>query len=308
MNKTSPCVILLSALVTLSLSANAAPVIYMSNHDSGLVSTFDPETGNLIDADFITTPGQPHGLLQVGDELLVASWIGTSRIARHNAITGAFLGVFADAASMLNHPVDIAVGPDNLIWVSSQANGRINRYDPVTGAAQTPFIAAEVHLTNPSGFTFSPDGTRFFVTDRLDGEVLEYSVATGAYVRTLADYPGPAFGIEWAPDGNLYVASGGLQRLGPTAPFATIQVAAGQFAIGVEIGADGDIYFADYSLERLRSFDPVTMTDLGDFISDPSLNGPNFFHFGIPEPSTGALVLAALAIATLRRTRSCAAR
>jgi DNA-binding beta-propeller fold protein YncE len=301
MKNISPAIHILSILAAFVLRSEGAAVLYVSNHDSGRVSTIDPVSGDVIDPDFITTPGQPHGILQIGNELLVASWGVTSRIARHDATTGAFLGIFADETSMLNHPVDLRVGPDNMVWVSSQANGRINRYDPVTGAAQTPFIAAEAHLTNPSGITFSPDGSRFFVVDRFDGEVLEYNLANGAYLRTLTDFSGPAFGIEWGPDQNLYVASAGLHSLSPTAPFATAQVAAGQFAIGVGLGPDGRIYFADYSVEVIRSFDPATSMDLGVFSDDPSLNGPNFFHFGVPEPSTGALVLSALMMIATNR-------
>jgi DNA-binding beta-propeller fold protein YncE len=293
----------LVSVAALAISANAAPVLYVSNHDSGLVSTFDPVTGNVIDPDFISTPGQPHGLLQIGNELLVASWIGVSRIARHDATTGAFLGILADSTTMLDHPVDMRVGPDSLLWVSSQANGRINRYDPITGAAQAPFIAAEAHLSNPSGFAFSPDGTRFFVTDRFDGEVLEYNVATGAYVRTVVDFTGAAFGIEWGPDQMLYVASGGLRRVNPNAPFTATQVAASPFAIGVELGPDGHVYFADYSTHDLRSFNPATGMDLGVFADDPLLSGPNFFHFGVPEPSTTLLVSSALFLIATRRRR-----
>lgn len=297
----------LGFLVAFVVKANAAPVLYVSNHDSGRVSTFDPVSGELINSNFITTPGQPHGLLQIGNELLVASWIGTSRIARHDATTGAFLGVFADSTSTLDHPVDLRVGPDNLLWVSSQANGRINRYDLATGAAQTPFIASEAHLSNPSGFVFSPDGTRFFVTDRFDGEVLEYDVATGAYVRTVVDFTGAAFGIEWGPDQMLYVASGGLRRVNPNAPFTSTLVAASPFAIGVELGFDGNIYFAEYSNHELRRFNPLTSTDLGVFADDPSLSGPNFFHFGVPEPSTGWMVMGAVAVLAVKRLRRPAA-
>jgi DNA-binding beta-propeller fold protein YncE len=294
----------LASIAALAISANAAPVLYVSNHDSGLVSTFNPVTGNVIDPDFISTPGQPHGLLQIGNELLVASWIGVSRIARHDATTGAFLGIFADSTTLLDHPVDMRVGPDNLLWVSSQANGRINRYDLITGAAQAPFIAAEAHLSSPSGFAFSPDGTRVFVTDRFEGEVLEYDVATGAYVRTVVDFTGAAFGIEWGPDQMLYVASSGLRRVNPDAPFTATQVAASPFAIGVELGPDGHIYFADYSTHELRSFNPAIGMDLGVFADDTSLNGPNFFHFGVPEPSASLLVMSALTLLATRR-RQC---
>jgi DNA-binding beta-propeller fold protein YncE len=304
MNLKNTRTITLSILAALSAGANAQLTLYVSNHDSGFVSTYDPITGDVIDADFITTSGQPHGILRIGNELLVASWGISSRISRYDAVTGAFLGIFADATSMLDQPVDIVVGPDKLLWVSSQANGRINRYDPKTGIAQTPFINGEAHLTNPSGFAFNADGTRFFVTDRFDGQVLEYDLATGAYLQTLADFTGPAFGIEWGPDQKLYVASGGLQQVDPNAPNTTVEVGAAVFSVGVELGPDGHIYFADYSLDRLRSFDPATNMDLGDFSNDAALNGPNFFHFGVPEPSTGGLVLSAFVVVAMRRSRA----
>ncbi|HET6410369.1 MAG TPA: hypothetical protein VFG14_20935 [Chthoniobacteraceae bacterium] len=291
--------ILLSVVAVAPCKTEGQFRLYVSNHDSGLVSTYDAGTGNVTDPDFITTSGQPHGILQIGGELLVASWGVSSRISRYDGSSGAFLGIFADSSSQLDQPVDLVLGPDNMLWVSSQANGRVNRYDPVTGAVQTPFISSESHLTNPSGMTFSADGTRCFVTDRADGEVLEYDAATGTYVRTIADFSGPAFGIEWGPDDKLYVASGGLRQIDPNAPFTATLVAGGDFAIGVEVGPDGDVFFADYNLDRLRRFDPETMTDLGIYSDDAALIGPNFFHFGVPEPSTamsGAIALLIFAV------------
>jgi hypothetical protein len=280
-----------------------AQVLYVSNHDSGFISTHDPVTGAFMNAQFIATPGQPHGMLRVGDELLVASWTGSSRIARHDATTGALLGIFADAASSLNHPVDLRVGPDGLLWVTSQGNGRINRYDLATGMPQAPFIAGEAHLAAPSGMTFSPDGTRFFVTDRFDGEVLEYDVATGAFVQTLADFTTEAFGIRWGQDAKLYIGSGGLRQLNPDAPFSPSQVAAGGYSIGVELGFDGHIYFADYGADALRSYDPLLGIDEGILVSGAPLNGPNFFHFAIPEPTAGMLVLGVFPVLGARRRR-----
>jgi hypothetical protein len=281
-------------------------VLYISSHDSitGSVSTHDPVTGAVLNPQFITTPGQPHGILRVGNEVLVASWGGTSRIARHDASTGALLGIFADAASQLNHPVDLRIGPDGLLWVSSQGNGRINRYDLLTGTAQTPFLVGEAHLVAPSGMTFSPDGTRFFVTDRFEGEVLEYNVATGAFVQTLADFTTEALGIQWGADAKLYIGAGGLRRLNPDAPFNPSQVAAGIYSVGVELGFDGDIYFADYTQGALHSYDPISGTDEGVFVNGPPLNGPNFFHFAIPEPVAGLLLLAAAPLACARRRQA----
>ena len=281
----------------------SAEVLYVSNHDSGFISTHDPVTGAVLNAQFIATPGQPHGMLRLGDELLVASWTGSSRIARHDANTGALLGIFADATSSLNHPVDLRIGPDGLLWVTSQGNGRINRYDLPTGTPQTPFIVGEAHLLAPSGMTFSPDGTRFFVTDRFDGEVLEYSVATGAYVQTLADFTAEAFGIRWGGDAKLYIGSGGLRRVNPDVPFSPSQVAAGGYSIGVELGFDGHIYFADYGGDALRSYDPFLGVDEGILVSGAPLSGPNFFHFAIPEPAASMLVLSALPSVCARRRR-----
>jgi hypothetical protein len=287
-----------------------AQVLYISSHDSisGSVSTHDPATGAVLNPQFITTPGQPHGILRVGNEVLVASWGGTSRIARHDATTGALLGIFASEASQLNHPVDLRIGPDGLLWVTSQGNGRINRYDLLTGTPQTPFLVGEAHLAAPSGMTFSPDGTRFFVTDRFDGEVLEYNATTGAFVQTLADFTSEAFGLQWGADAKLYIGSGGLRRVNPDAPFSPTMVAAGGFSIGVELGFDGNVYFADYGSDALRSFDPLLSVDEGIFVSGAPLNGPNFFHFAIPEPVTGLFLLAAVPLACARRRRRRAVR
>jgi len=51
----------------------------------------------------------------------------------------------------------------------------------------------------------------------------------------------------------------------------------------------------------LRRYNPTTGSDLGVFTGDPSLVGPNFFHFGVPEPSSALLVLGAFALCAIRR-------
>ena len=295
------------ALATLaSVSAAALTgTLYVSNLGSGgVISKHDAATGALIDADFIVTPGGSHGILQVGNEVLVAVW-ATDQVRRYSAETGAFLGVFADATSSLNDPVDLRVGPDGMLWVTSQANGRVNRYDLLTGVAQVPFIAAEAHLSSPSGIAFSPDGSRVFVVDRNDGEVLEYNRNSGAYVQTTADLSGEAFGLQWAWDGFLYVGNGGLRRLDPDAPFIDTLVTPSTLTIGVEL-AEGDIFAAEFSNNAVRRFDPeANASDL--HVSGASLNQPNFFHFAVPEPSAIALLfLASLPVMTRRRSRTSA--
>jgi hypothetical protein len=38
----------------------SAEILYVSNHDSGFISTHDPVTGAVLNAQFISTPGQPQ--------------------------------------------------------------------------------------------------------------------------------------------------------------------------------------------------------------------------------------------------------
>lgn len=242
-------------------------------------------------------------------------------INRYNATTGElleadFVGADTGGIGTLDDPVYLARGPDGNLWVSSQGNGRINRYD-FSGNYLNSFIdASDTDLANPSGFAWSADHSRFFVTDRFSGEILEYEDNNGDFDATFAGVTetfsngANTFGLQTGPDGFLYVGIGfgssgdGLYRVDPDNVAATTQITPGGDLIGVEFGPDGGIYYADYSeaAKGIYSYDyPSGPGALHAF--DPAMSGPNFFHFGIPEPSTAGFVLSGLAFGWTRRVR-----
>jgi hypothetical protein len=69
-------------------------------------------------------------------------------------------------------------------------------------------------------------------------------------------------------------------------------------AIGVEFGPDGNLYVASLNTDIIERYNGMTGAPLGDFVSAGSggLDAPNFFTFAVPEPTSAALLLIGAAL------------
>ena len=179
-----------------------------------------------LDSDVNTTTGRSHiitlanstndlsidaGLLNADvvvrdcddvDELFVADNGGV--IKRYNSTTGVFID---DFISDLNGPIDMVVGSDDWLYVSSSNDNEVKKYSLITGVLIETISGI---LDDPQGMTLGPDGNIYVNNDDQD-QVVKIDIATGAttvFVTSAAGgLDGNKGGIEFGPDGNLYVTS-----------------------------------------------------------------------------------------------------
>lgn len=140
--------------------------------------------------------------------------------------------------------------------------------------------------------TVSPASADLYVSTFLDptgnNSVLRYDETTGALINTFAVGLDPA-GVAFGPDGNLYVATGGLigglvLRFTPAGEFINTFVGPDLSISGpldVVFGPDGNLYVGDVTNGVLR-YDGQTGQFLGTFV--PPFSGglvvPFFMVFG----------------------------
>ncbi len=158
-----------------------SPLLVGNTRGNNVVS-IDRQTGAYL-KDFI--PAGSGGLTDPDDltfgpdgNLYVSSGSNTGgQILRYDGKTGAFLGIFAQSAS-LKRPYGNAFGPDGNLYVASFRSDEILKFDGKTGAFISVFASgngtAAGLLNGPNDLLFGPDGklyvtTQGSVADKLGG-------------------------------------------------------------------------------------------------------------------------------------------
>lgn len=151
------------------------------------------------------------------------------------------------------------------VLVSNFNSGNITQFS-ANGTLEANLISGgSGGLSQPHRSRLAPDGSIVIASAATDN-VLRYNASTGAYI------------------GEFIPSSGGLD-----------------YPVDMVFHHDGYVYVSSQLTNQVLRFDGTNGSLLGTFASGGSLDGPNFISV-IPEPSTVALLLAALGF-TLRRRR-----
>jgi DNA-binding beta-propeller fold protein YncE len=202
----------LTLVLAATINATARADLFVSSFSQNTVLRYNETTGAFLGTFISAGSGAPHrGIFGPDGNFYVAS-ADNDRVLRYNGTTGAFLDIFA-VSPQLDYPVELQWGADGNLYVSSQLNDSIVRFNGTTGA----FI--DVFVSSGSGGLDGPSGMQFhngdlYVAGRFSSEVYRYDGTTGAFEQSFGGGSlSSPFGLNFAPDGSLLVASGGTNSV-----------------------------------------------------------------------------------------------
>ena len=216
--------------------------------------------------------------------LFVSGYYSTVHV--FDACTGAFLRVL-DSTGRIRGAQAVRLGPDGLVYVTSEMSQEILRYRNDT--LEFVDVFATLPGADPTGFAFGPGGDVYvaaFATNDVrrlsaDGKAIGIPVPAGA-----AGLQGPDNGITFGPDGNLYIPgyySNNVLRHDPRTGATTVAVARGAQNLGhtrgllPEPGGGGLLITGEGSNQLLRlDFATGAVT-----VKNGSLNQPTGLAFGV---------------------------
>lgn len=143
-----------------------------------------------------------------GQELVVTSFF-SNKISRFGA-AGNFIGDYG--ASGVAGPLCAKIGPDGLMYVTSEGTNQIKRFDWRTGQFIDNFVVGGAEgMNTPTGLTWDHDGHLLVGSFNRDA-VYRFHGQTGAFMNVAVNNQqgglnGPDNGMTLGPDGSLYVPS-----------------------------------------------------------------------------------------------------
>lgn len=180
-------------------------VVLISNLNNGRISKFNATSGAFV-SEFATGIGGPTRMEIGSDGLLyVLQWVGNGKVKRYNLD-----GTFVDDFTAVGVPNSIGLAWDAAgnLYVSSYNDKYVRKFSP-TGADLGNFVSA--NLSGPTNIWFGENGDLFVVD--YEGASVKRFDSSGNYLGIFISGLPQGEGIDFFPNGNIIIGSGGLHSV-----------------------------------------------------------------------------------------------
>jgi DNA-binding beta-propeller fold protein YncE len=231
-------------------------------------------TGRWIPKEDPNSPFAPRGAAIKDGVLYVANFLEDASNApgeiRVFSGSGVLLGTLnPPAGGKPFHPRGVVVGPDDILYVSSDPNlggtgGQVLRFDPITLDFIDVFIddsGGVGDLNRPEGLVFDPDGKKLYITS--------FRATTGDTDSIRIYHAAGAKGV--------FFDKIDLDKAGPTQARA--------FAQALLFGPGGKLFVPITNSGVVRRYD-VVKKKFDEFVRAGALGAPFYLTFGRTDPAT----------------------
>ena len=155
-------------------------------------------------------------------------------------------------------PTAAAVAPDGSVWVTDPRNGLVRHLS--SGGV---FLGALEGLSSPEGVALSNSGGVVYVADTGDSAIMRFGSSGQPLGRLGSVALERPEAVAVAPDGSVYVADAGLQRILELSPSGTLLASWGrprsgpgrlEEPAGIAVDSAGDVLVSDRRADRVLKF------------------------------------------------------
>jgi sugar lactone lactonase YvrE len=223
--------------------------------------------------------------------LFVGSFDNDS-VLRYDDKTGQFIDVFVPSGTAgLDGTTGLAIGPDNNLYVLGVFSDSVLRFNSTTGQFIDAFVPSGTGgLDSPEDLVFGSDGNLYvtsaatFAADpnnRNTSSVLRYDGKTGQFLGTFVEPRRNGllapYGIDFGPDGNLFVSSVVTRQIlrydGKTGAFLNsfaFTPAPRSVLSAFSFGPDGNLYASNFTNNSVVRFNGTTGELIDTFVASGS--------------------------------------
>lgn len=269
-----------------------ADIFYVANHYNNTIYRFD-ETGH---GSLFAAGYGAHGLaLDPSGNLYAANYAGIERFdaSGHGSL-------FASAA--LSNPQGMAFDHLGNLYVIDRPYGASQIFKFDSSGHRSLFATP---LDGAMGLAFDSSGNLYVSNERYN-TITRFDLNGNGVTFATSGLSGPQ-GIAFDANGNLFVANyytSTIEKFDASGNGSLFANSGLRLPVGLAFDSSGNLYAANFNTGAGGNIFRFGPDGNGSIFASSGVSGPTFVVVQIPEPSTSALMLAALSAGLLHRHRN----
>jgi len=191
-------------------------ILWFTNEESSLVGRLDPKTGEIKLQPTPTAHAVPYGIVVTREGVPFFCEFGTNRLA---SIDPKSLAIQEYPLPQGARPRRLALAPDGTIYYSDFERGYLGHFYPATGRAEEWASPGGPH-SEPYGIAVTLDGMVWYSESGVKPNTLvRFDPKTKTFAsRTIPSGGGVVRNMAVAPDGRIYLACSGVNKVAIVTP------------------------------------------------------------------------------------------